>query len=123
MVEEKPKGESKYPKTWTKCPACGCEVSEVNSVREDLIAQGKWNPALSAALVHPAVMVADPGRVSLQLTVPVVEAEIDICSKCGILYARKSNIKQVQAKFKMVPGTAVSPGVGMPPGFNNPLKS
>lgn len=108
----------KFPKTWSKCPACGSERRVIDGIRQDLIAENKWNPATQAALIRQIAILMDPTRPSISPILPAVDVKIDICSDCGNIYAVEAILTEVKQNLRAGPA-----GGQFPPGMNNPRLS
>ena len=99
-----------YPKTWDKCPVCGCTDTIANSVLQEEKDKGKIGKEAKAYISQTQSLIADMTKAFL--TAPVITAYYDICVDCGIVYC--VHVEVVQASPQM---TQLKPGQQGPGGI------
>ena len=80
------------PLEFSVCPHCGGE-GIAKSIADEEKARGAMGQDANAALQVLQAVIADPRKPIL--SVPLVVAMVDICSKCGALYAVRVEKKMV----------------------------
>lgn len=104
MAEEE---KLKFPLVWNKCPNCGSEKRVVGTLRNELVAEGKWRPEVEGVLMQQITRIADPARLSVILKIPMLLTWIDACAECGTLYCIKIDCQD--APTHMLPETGPKP--------------
>jgi hypothetical protein len=100
-----------WTKTWDKCPNCGSERRVTDTVREELIQDGKWRPEVASVAINQPVPMIDPGKQVLSF--PLIMANIDICEECGTLWAYRAT-----CAVQVTTGQQQKGRPGFPPGRN-----
>ncbi len=84
--QEQVEAPLEFPLTWPdECPVCGTTRLVANSVKQEEVAKGKWNPTTPAVLLQPQSPMVDPLSLAVVMQAPMLVSQWDTCVKCGIV--------------------------------------
>lgn len=130
-MENKDGQKEEQPIEFTKCPNCGGTEFFFEAEVAKAKASGHLGPQMQCAGIFPnhLLVLSDPTRVVLGTSSPGFMFNLDICTKCGTVLARKITPVKAVAQAQMpgqIPGgmpRMMPPNLPFDGNFRNPKRS